>query len=259
MSIHVKKDWWKTLFDDIYLITDARSVGDDDITRREVDLICELLALDPQHRILDLCGGQGRHTFELCARGFGGCTLFDYSQTLVDLARQRAEKENIPIKILQGDARVTGLPGGSFDAVCIMGNSLGYISDSDADSLILREAGRVLATGGKILIDVADGDFIRESFRPAAWHEIGDDTVICRQRELHRKYLNTREMVLSKKKGMVRDESYSIRLYDKTSLHNLVEEAGFSDIEIIKNFSVHQLKGDYGFMNNRMIAVAINN
>ncbi len=35
----VDPDWWKKLFDDIYLVTDARSVCDDDITGREVDLI----------------------------------------------------------------------------------------------------------------------------------------------------------------------------------------------------------------------------
>ena len=31
MSIEVEPDWWRTLFDDIYLITDARSVCDPDI------------------------------------------------------------------------------------------------------------------------------------------------------------------------------------------------------------------------------------
>jgi D-alanine-D-alanine ligase len=43
MSIKADPDWWKTMFDDVYLLTDARSVCDEDITRREVDLICELL------------------------------------------------------------------------------------------------------------------------------------------------------------------------------------------------------------------------
>jgi D-alanine-D-alanine ligase len=40
MSIKVDPDWWKTLFDEVYLLTDARSVCDARITRREVDLIC---------------------------------------------------------------------------------------------------------------------------------------------------------------------------------------------------------------------------
>ncbi len=71
MTIQVDPDWWKTLFDDIYLLTDARSVCDEEITRREVDLICELLPIRPDHKILDLCGGHGRHSLELAARGIG--------------------------------------------------------------------------------------------------------------------------------------------------------------------------------------------
>jgi hypothetical protein len=35
MTIDVDPDWWKTLFDDVYLLTDARSVGDDHITQAE--------------------------------------------------------------------------------------------------------------------------------------------------------------------------------------------------------------------------------
>ncbi len=64
----VDPDWWKKLIDDIYLVTDARSVCDDDITGREVGLICKLLPVVPGQKILDLFGGHGRHSFELCTR-----------------------------------------------------------------------------------------------------------------------------------------------------------------------------------------------
>ena len=59
MTIEVDPEWWKTMFDEFYLLTDARSVCDDEITRREVDLICQLLPIRSTHRILDLCGGHG--------------------------------------------------------------------------------------------------------------------------------------------------------------------------------------------------------
>jgi D-alanine-D-alanine ligase len=50
MSIKVDPDWWKTLFDEVYLLTDARSVCDVRITRREVDLICSLLPVKDSHK-----------------------------------------------------------------------------------------------------------------------------------------------------------------------------------------------------------------
>ena len=87
MSIEIDPDWWRTMFDEVYLITDARSVCDESLTCREVDVICELLPLRAGHRILDLCGGHGRHSFELCKRGFNDCMVLDYSQTLIDIAQ----------------------------------------------------------------------------------------------------------------------------------------------------------------------------
>ena len=77
MNITVDADWWQTLFDEVYLVTDARSVCDDAVTRRETDAFCAALPLKPGDRILDLCGGHGRHSIELARRGFRHCTVMD--------------------------------------------------------------------------------------------------------------------------------------------------------------------------------------
>ena len=55
MQINVDPDWWKELFDEIYLLTDARSVCDETLTQKEVDVICELLPVRHGDRILDMC------------------------------------------------------------------------------------------------------------------------------------------------------------------------------------------------------------
>jgi D-alanine-D-alanine ligase len=253
MTIQVDHDWWKTLFDEIYLITDARSVCDDEVTHREVDLICELLPIQPHHKILDLCGGHGRHSLELCARGIGKCTLVDYSHTLINHARTCAGNLGYRMECLQEDARTTGLPDASFDHVLIMGNSLGYLADPAADSEILREANRLLRAGGWLLVDVVDGQAARDSLNPHAWHEIGPDTVVCRQREIQDERIYAREMVLSKSSGLIRDRTYSVKLYDAEAIMTLIKETGFKAVAVHVNFSSHRLKGDYGFMNRRII------
>jgi D-alanine-D-alanine ligase len=254
MGINVDPDWWKTLFDEIYLLTDARSVCNEEITRLEVNVICDLLPIRPGNRILDLCGGHGRHSLELCERGFTSCTLLDYSECLIDDARKQADKYNYSMDAVRADARDTGFPDESFDHVFIMGNSLGYIQEPAGDRQIVEEAFRVLYPGGWFLLDVTDGDTVRRSFNPGAWHEIGDDTVVCRQRELKADRICAREMVLSKKKGLVRDQNYAIRLYGRKTLSLLLEDAGFKNVSVRTGFSPHQSKGDYGFMNNRMLA-----
>lgn len=253
MSITVDPDWWKTLFDEVYLVTDARSVCNEDITRLEVDVICELLPIRRQSKILDLCGGHGRHSLELCARGFSCCTLLDYSQVLIDYAKARAAECNLSIEAVQSDARRTGFPDESFDHVLIMGSSLGYIK-GPADSQIMSEAFRLLRPGGWFLVDVADRNAIKRDFNPEAWHEINDHTVVCRKRELKGDTIHAREMVLNKQKGLIRDQTYTIRLYGSQTLASLLEEAGFQQVTVRTGFSPHKSKGDYGFMNNRMLA-----
>ena len=254
MSIEVDSDWWKTMFDEIYLLTDARSVCNKELTRREVDVICEFLPIHPDHRILDLCGGHGRHSFELCERGFTECTLLDYSQFLINNAKAQASQNNYSLEFIRSDARNTGLPSESFDHVIIMGNSLGYIHEPDADSRIIEEAYRLLRPQGWLLVDVTDGAVVKESFNSNAWHEIGNDIVVCRQRELRGKKIYAREMVLSKVKGLIRDRTYAIRLYDAQSLSLLLDQVEFRQVDVQTDFSPHRYKGDYGFMNHRMIA-----
>jgi len=254
MTIEVDPEWWKTLFDEFYLLTDARSVCDDEITRREVDLICQLLPISSTHRVLDLCGGHGRHSLELSRRGFGRCTLVDYSEFLLAHAKSQAKKYNYAINCIQADARNMGFASRTFNHALIMGNSLGYLPDPSADWRILIESKRVLKPGGWILIDLAEGGAVRNKFKPEAWHEIGEDTLVCRRRELRADRVSVREMVVSKSTGLIRDRTYSIRFYEPAKISELLEEAGFKRVKTITDFSPHRDKGDYGFMNHRMIA-----
>ncbi len=254
MRFSVSSDWWKHMFDEVYLRTDARSVCDEEITRREVDLVCELLPIRPEDRILDLCGGHGRHSLELCSRGHTGCTLIDYSLHLVNHARTCASQRNYPMACIQADARRTSLPSESFDHILIMGNSLGYIPEPAADRQILNEARRVLRSGGWLLIDVTDGEAVKDSFSPTAWHEIAPDMVVCRRRAVEGNTMYAREMVLDKEKGLIRDCTYAIRLYEPQTFGSLLEEAGFVKVTVHTDFSPHLRRGDYGFMNRRMVA-----
>lgn len=256
MKIDVKPDWWKTLFDEVYLLTDARTVCNDEVTRREVDFICESLPLKPSDAILDLCGGQGRHSLELARRGYSGCTVLDYSQVLLERGRASAEQAGRCVDFVQGDATATGLPGKTYDHVLILGNSLGYLPETVDDLKIMRESIRLLKPGGWLLVDVTDGGVVRKKFNPNAWHEIEGKIVVCRQRELNDNIIRAREVVLCKDRGLMRDESYAIRLYAPESLEELVTNAGYSNIRVQRGFSAQDQQGDCGFMNHRLIITA---
>ncbi|RLC66596.1 MAG: hypothetical protein DRI52_11820, partial [Chloroflexi bacterium] len=54
---------------------------------------------------MDLCGGHGRHTLELLARGWGPLVLLDYSPALLLEAQKRARQRALHPLILRGEAR----------------------------------------------------------------------------------------------------------------------------------------------------------
>lgn len=256
MSRGADPEWWREMFDEVYLKTDARSILDDDVTRREIDLVLELLPLSPEHEILDLCGGHGRHSVELVRRGMKKCTVLDYSRYLVARGKAEADRRGMEISFLQGDARRTGLPPGRFDCILLLGNSLGYFASPDGDLAILSEARRLLAPGGRFLVDVVNGASVRSDFTPVAWHEADEDIVVCRKRVLDGEVVRTREVVLSKRSGLIKDSAFTLRIYDPESIRRLLADSGFSGIEVIVDFSPFREIGDVGFMNRRMVATA---
>jgi len=252
--IEVDPDWWKDLFDEVYLMADARSVCDPELTRKEADLFIEAARIEPGHRLLDMCGGHGRHSIELASRGCRSCAVLDYSQTLLERGRAEARERGLEIEFIRADARRTGLPDKSFDRVMILGNSLGYAAEPEADLMMLCEANRLLVSGGIIILDVTDGDFIKAEFKPNAWHE-ADDVVVCRQREILDGMVRAREMVMKKDRGMIRDATYQVRLYSRKELESLLEDSGFTGVAT-RELSRKTDGKDYGFMNNRIVATA---
>jgi D-alanine-D-alanine ligase len=256
--IVVDPDWWKTLFDEVYLLTDAKIVCNPSLTTQEVETVEKVLRLSPRHRILDLCGGQGRHAIELARRGYGHLTVVDYTPFLLHRGRQEAIARKLPVVFCRGDARSIPFRSSCFDAVIMMANSFGYFVDVLDDKLVLAEVARIVKPGGQFLLDLTDTTFIREHFRTESWHETTDDVVVCWKRELVDDVIRVREMVVSKSKGLLRDRTYAERLYTQERLQALLHEAGFASIEVQPDaFVVSPENGaDYGIAAHRMLIIA---
>ncbi|MEM1769334.1 MAG: methyltransferase domain-containing protein [Nitrososphaerota archaeon] len=256
----VSPDWWKQIFNSLYLKTDGDVVNDPEITKKEVDFFVDILGLKHEDRILDLCCGHGRHSLELARRGFKNVEGLDISHYLIRKARMAAEKEGLKVKFREGDARKLPYPPDSFDVVLILGNSFGYFESIRDDLQVLKEVRRVLRPWGKILIDVADGSYLRENFQKRSWEWIDKSMLVCRERSLssNKQKLISREVIINVKKGVVADQIYAIRLYDKEMLRELLEKAGFVNItfhgEVTPNSKRMQ---DLGMMEKRIIVTAV--
>jgi len=252
----IKKDWWKNFFNDTYLVTDARSVCDSSLTSCEASLLEKFLKTKKDDKLLDLCGGHGRHSLELARRGYKNLTVLDYSGYLIRLGSRMAKEKNVNVKFIKRDARKSRLKDNDYSGVFIMANSFGYFPSNKENLRLLREAYRILKKDGKLLLDLTDLGYVKNHLKPASWHEANNDIVVCRERHLKGNLIKAREVVVSKKKGLIRDGLYSERIYDKKKITKLLNQAGFKNISIKKNISLHKRKKDYGLITSRMFVTA---
>lgn len=256
MTIKVKKNWWKTLFDEVYLQTDARSVCDEALTRREVDFLIRKLGLHKSDPVLDLCGGHGRHALEFSRRGFKQMVLLDYSACLLNRGMHAARQSKLDTAFIQGDARRPGLRDKTFKAILIMGCSFGYFIDDTENCKILEGVHRMLKPSGRLLLDLPNREYVIKHFTPEIHHKADNDLEIIRTRELKNDTIYAREKVVSRTHGLIRVNYYCTRLYDINGITDLLVASGFDDIHSEPDFMDRSDKGNYGSMTSRMVVMA---
>lgn len=259
LESYVKSDWWRELFNANYLRTDGDVVEDEDITKNEVDHFVSIVAPEKHHYMLDLCCGQGRHCIELAQRGFVNIYGLDRSHYLITRAKNIARKGGLSITFKEGDARKISFRTDMFDCVSILGNSFGYFESSEEDLKVLCGIRRVLKPGGKIIIDITDGEYMRKNFDPRSWEWIDKNHFVCRERSLSKdsSRLVSREVISHVTKGVIADQFYAERLYTRTDIEALLKQAGFSDVQMhLDLMTASKRNQDLGMMEKRIIITA---
>jgi len=259
LEAHLPENWWAQLFNAIYVKTDGDVVENAQNSERDVDLIIELTGIQPDYRILDLCCGQGRHSIELARRGFRHVTGIDRSRYLIRLARKRAEQAGLSVTFREGDARNPRLPDDRLDCVMLMGNSFGYFANPDDDVRVLQAVGRCLSSSGIILLDITEGDWIREHFDPRSWEWVDGHHFVCRERSLSsdNDRLISREVVVHDERGVLADQLYAERLYSRERITEVLHAAGFRDVRYHgTQGSLSDRDQDLGMMARRMFLTA---
>ena len=256
---HLPSDWWRTLFNAVYLRTDGDVVENDANTIKEVDVLLKSAGIEPNDRILDLCCGQGRHSIELARRGFKNVTGIDRSRYLIRLGRRRARAESLSVAFQEGDARKFRVPESSFDVVCLMGNSFGYFEREEDDELVLASVKRGLRSGGTLAMDLADGEWMRTHFERRSWEWIDQVHFVCRERSLAADgvRLISREVVTHAERGVIADQFYAERLYTRAGIVDLFERVGFTNVRFHDSLCAESERNqDLGMMAQRMFLTA---
>ncbi|KAJ3307584.1 hypothetical protein HDU76_004520 [Blyttiomyces sp. JEL0837] len=293
----VPSQWWTTVFGDaMYLKTDGDVVEDPEVTRAEINVLqrdAEIKKIfmkgsdedgrsDAPAKILDLCCGQGRHTL-LLAKEYPHLQLHGHDQSsyLISLGQERASFSSLTSNttFTVGDCRQIPYPDETFDLVMVMGNSFGYFADEDSDRTVLSEIARVLMPGGRMVLDITDGGYMRQNFSERSWEWIDDQTFVCRERQLSKGglRLTSREVITSVDRGVIRDQFYSERLYSREDLEQMMnaiglevgkdetstDEKGAGDDELSSScvltaaMEFSKRKEDLGMMGCRMIVTGV--
>jgi D-alanine-D-alanine ligase len=259
LEMYLRPDWWRRIFNSMYLKTDADVVEDKQITKNEVELFTSILNMPKDSAILDLACGQGRHSIELAQKGFTNITGLDRSHYLIRKAKTVTQQEGLKISFKEGDARKLPFPADTFDVVMILGNSFGYFESNEDDIMILKEVFRVLKPDGTFLIDVADGSYLRTHFQPRSWEWIDKKYFVCRERSLAKdnERLISREIISHVEKGIVVDQFYAERLYTFEMLTDIFARSGFQNLTFHDVLESNSLRNqDLGMMERRIILTA---
>jgi SAM-dependent methyltransferase len=226
--------WWANLFfgekaDPAY-----------DQTLSQIDFIEKSIPLNKNQKILDLACGNGRHAIELTKRGYA-TICFDYSQPILDIAKEKAQKINVNLEILQGDMRETQW-NKEFDVVLNLFQSLGYFKTDEEDKKVLSNVFTALKDGGKFLLDVRNPDYIFPTIKK------GNNAALKPCYPIHnRGSLKVKEEVVEPNiwkvtfdwqmgGSVTRNYWTHVRLYNLNELTQMFEEEGFS---------IEKVWGDY--------------
>ena len=226
-------DWWKTFFKpSVYPLADLVNEKE---TEKEIRELLRRRPIPNGAKILDVACGVGRHSLSLARRGYQ-VTGVDYSSSYLSEAKRRAAAKNINARFLRRDMRKLGFEN-QFDVVLNLWTSFGYFKNQGDDLLTLKAMFKALKPGGKIVIDIADGNWISRHFKAKEWSETKQGWEL----ESHQLRNGSdpaafSKWVFIKKNGTAsRGESF-VRCYDRTRLEKIIKRAGFESISMMKGF-----------------------
>jgi SAM-dependent methyltransferase len=176
--------------------------------------------------ILDAGCGNGRHSLPLAGDGFRVVAL-DRSRLLLAAARWAACGSRWP-HFVRGSYTALPLESGALNAVLWLGTALGYLGDG-GDRVALREFRRVLAPGGRLVIETLHSGAIGEKLREREDRPlVGGGTLRFDRRFDRARRVMHEEQRFEDGSGADPPRAYDLRVYGERELCRMLERAGFA-------------------------------
>lgn len=217
------RDWTKAFFrDEVFSPGQPEALA---AAPAEARFVARALDLERGASVLDVCCGTGRHAFELARKG-ARVVGVDATERYLAQARHKARGAANPL-FLRGDMRRLPFEG-EFDAAVNLWTSFGYFVDYADDVRALRAIARSLKPGGRFLLDVINGDWVREQGLRKNWRRRGDGAYVLEDLEVREgrdpAHINT--WTILKKGEPTRRATFFVRSYNKARLSKTLRSAG---------------------------------
>jgi SAM-dependent methyltransferase len=201
-------------------------------TPEEVDNLIELLDIEPNAKVLDLCCGPGRHLLEFARRGFS-VTGVDRTKRYLDQARELAEKEGLKAEFVQKDMREFRKPR-TFDLAVNLLTSFGFFEDEKDDEKVAKNVFASLKEGGAFVIEMMGKEILARIFRERDWQEI-NGAIWMEERKVSKDWSWMENRWILLKGGQTHEFRFSLRPYSAAELTKLLTECGFAQTEVYGN------------------------
>lgn len=215
--------WWRTYFgDDFYQL--HVDLFPEEVSRREVGGMIELLQLPQAARVLDVPCGWGRHTTLLREAGvdaFGADLSWD-------LLRRADRSDALPLAA--ADIRALPFADASFDAAINVFTSLGLFLKDEEDVRALREIRRVLKPGARFLLESMHRDEIIGAYAVRDRWTLPDGTEVRVRRRFDPVRGISYERLRWRRGGESGEKRHALRLRTATEIDALARVAGFSEL-----------------------------
>ena len=234
--------WWRDYFGDDFFELHV-DLFPEELSRREVGGMIELLQLPVGARVLDVPCGWGRHTALLAEQG---CDVIG-SDLSFDLLKRAPHG-----RYIAADIRMQPLPDASFDAIINVFTSLGLFLDDAEDLRALREAHRLLTPGGRLLLESMHRDDVLAAYAERDRWQLPDGTQVRVRRRFDPIRGISYEKLRWRRGDAVGEKRHALRLRTASEVDSLIRAAGFDDVEYFGDWD----GAPFTHRNSSLIAVA---
>lgn len=214
----------------------------------------DLAGLGPGAKVLDAGCGLGRISVELAALDLD-VTGVDIIQSELDAARESAEAEGVPLKLVNHDLRTFQAPN-QFDCAVNLYTSFGYCATIEEDMQILRNIADSVKPGGTFIMECTSRETAvlywtpGEEFERAGYKVVTHFEVVGAWEGLRSQWTL---YPLDHTDDVIVDHTFVQRLYPASFLRDKLIEFGFSKADVYGDYD----KSPYNEHARTMILIGI--